>query len=114
MQWEDKHTYGIWGAALGAAALAIVGFTWGDWHTSGGAKKVAEAAGWSALIPVCVDAIFADPAARAQLDVKKPHDYDDVVRDHLKQIGGRTTSDYYQFKRDCGYAVAARMKAAAK
>jgi hypothetical protein len=32
---------GLKGAAVGAAALAIVGFTWGGWVTGGTAKEMA-------------------------------------------------------------------------
>jgi hypothetical protein len=28
---EESWTYSFWGAAAGAAAVAIVGFTWGGW-----------------------------------------------------------------------------------
>lgn len=105
---QEKYTYGLWGAAVGAAALAILGFTWGDWHTSRAAAQQADAAAWSALLPVCADAILADPAAVAALAQKKPRDYDDVVKDHLKSIAGRTDFNY-TFRRDCGKAIEARM-----
>ncbi len=34
---EEKWTYSLWGAAAGAAAIAVVGFTWGGWMTGGNA-----------------------------------------------------------------------------
>ena len=112
LKMNEKYTYGLWGAAAGAAALAIVGFTWGDWHTSKGAMQRAEAAAWTALLPVCADAILANPAALAALKLKKPQDYDDVVRDHLKTIADRSDIGF-MFRRDCGKAIEVRMAQAA-
>jgi hypothetical protein len=49
----------LWGAAGGAIALAIIGFTWGGWVTGGtaqqNAKRAAETAVVAALVPICVD-----------------------------------------------------------
>ena len=104
---QEKYTYGLWGAAAGAVALAIVGFTWGDWHTSKGAAQKAEAAVIIALIPACVKDVMADAAAAAELKVKRTSDYDDVVRDYLKR--GNLTSLGFQFNRDCGKAIEALM-----
>jgi hypothetical protein len=109
---QEKHTYGLWGLAVGAAALAIIGFTWGDWHTSKGATQKAEAAALTALIPACVKDVMADATSAAELKVKRTTDYDDVVRDYrkrdvsLKDMG-------YQFNRDCGRAIETHMKKAA-
>ena len=75
---DQKWTYGLWGAALGAGACMIVGFWSGGWQTSGGSARQAEAAVSAALRPVCVDAILANPAAVAELKVKRAYDYDDV------------------------------------
>src|SRR4029077_5950883 len=41
---QEKYTYGLWGAAVGAIALAVVGFSWGGWSTSGGTTKQVQAA----------------------------------------------------------------------
>ena len=105
---NEKYVHWLQGAAGGAVALAIVGFVWGGWYTAAGAAKQAEAAVSTALLPVCVAAIMADPAAVADLKVKRPSDYDDVVRDHLKTVGNRTALDF-QFRRDCGKAIEAMM-----
>lgn len=47
------------GAAAGAVALAIAGFSWGGWTTAGKAESMAvtrsEDAVVAALAPVCVD-----------------------------------------------------------
>ena len=49
----------LWGVAGGAAALAIVGFTWGGWVTGSKAEasatKRANTAVVDALAPVCVE-----------------------------------------------------------
>lgn len=108
---EQKWTYGLWGAAGGAVVLAVVGFTWGGWVTGGAAARQADEAVSTALLPICADAILANPAAVAALKTKKPNDYDDVVRDHLKTVGNRTTD--YTFWRACGKLVDARMTQAA-
>jgi hypothetical protein len=105
---QEKYTYGLWGAVAGAVALAVVGFTWGGWSTSGGAAKQAEAAVRTALVPACAKEVMADPTAAAELKVKRVTDYDDVVRDFRKRTGGLTDMGY-QFNRDCGKAIEAVM-----
>src|SRR4030095_12288462 len=67
---HEKYRYGLWGAAAGAIALTVVGFTWGGWSTSGGTAKQVEAAVLTALIPGCAKDVMADPAAVAELKVK--------------------------------------------
>jgi hypothetical protein len=105
---QEKYTYGLWGGVAGAVALAVVGFAWGDWHTSSGVKRVSEAAVMTALIPVCVREVMADPAAGAELKVKRTMDYDDVVRDFRKRVIDMPDLGY-QFNRDCGRAIEALM-----
>ena len=105
---QEKYTYGLWGAAAGAVALAVVGFTWGGWSTSGGTAKQVEAAVQTALIPACVKDVMADPTAIAELKVKRVTDYDDVVRDYRKRAGNLTNLSF-QFNRDCGKAIEAVM-----
>jgi hypothetical protein len=49
----------MWGAAGGAAALALIGFVFGGWVTGGTAKEMArqqaDKAVIVALAPICVD-----------------------------------------------------------
>ena len=45
---------GIWGAIAGAVVLAIVGFNWGGWVTSGTADEMAQTAIVDRLVPICV------------------------------------------------------------
>ena len=106
MEWQDKYTYGLWGAAAGAVALAIVGFALGGWYTTGGARRLAVSAVETALIPVCVKDVMADATAAAELKVKRTNDYDDVVRDYLKRIVDSPFGKQgYQFNRACGAAI---------
>ena len=48
----------VWGAIGGAAALAILGFTWGGWVTGGSAQRTAESQASSAVVvalaPICL------------------------------------------------------------
>lgn len=61
----------LYGAALGAAALAVVGFSWGGWVTGSKAevlaKQKASAAVVAALAPICVANFRRDKDAAAQL-----------------------------------------------
>jgi hypothetical protein len=55
---ENTNAY-LWGAALGAIVLAVVGFGWGGWVTGGTAMKnaaiAASEAKVTALAPICAD-----------------------------------------------------------
>ena len=63
------------GAALGAAALAIAGFSWGGWVTSGTAKQMASDQARlevvAALVPICIEQSKLDPQAVATLALLK-------------------------------------------
>ena len=65
----------LWGAAAGAAALAIVGFSWGGWVSGAGAERMAgaraDAATVAALAPICVTQFQANPRAKASLAALK-------------------------------------------
>ena len=56
---------GIKGAAVGAVALAIVGFSWGGWVTGGTAKQIASDQARlevvAALVPICLNQSSQDP-----------------------------------------------------
>jgi hypothetical protein len=66
---------GIKGAAVGAAALAIVGFTLGGWVTGGTAKEMAADQAKleviAALVPICIQQSSLDPQAVATLALLK-------------------------------------------
>jgi hypothetical protein len=61
----------LWGVAGGAAALAIIGFTWGGWVTGGKAEATAvqrvNAAVIEALAPICADKFMHAGNATAKL-----------------------------------------------
>ncbi len=84
---------GIFGAVVGAIALAIVGFTSLGWVTSNDAEsmalKYADAAVVKALVPVCV--------ARAQMDPE--------TGPLLQELAGKTTKwDRRSFVEKAGWA----------
>ena len=81
-----------WGAAGGAIALAIIGFTWGGWVTGGHAKTLADAAVTAALVPICADKFQAGGAlALSTLKAEKDdRDYDDIVIKFVQKVGDRT------------------------
>ena len=68
---QEKWTYCLWGAAGGALALAIVGFSWGGWVTGGTAQKMARQEANTAVVkvltPFCVANFQKSPDAVAKL-----------------------------------------------
>jgi alpha/beta superfamily hydrolase len=74
----------LWGAAAGAVALAIVGFSLGGWVTAGTAQErmrtSAQEAVVASLTPICVAQFRKDPQAKASLATLKQ-------TDHWKQAG---------------------------
>jgi hypothetical protein len=68
----------LWGAVGGAAALAIIGFTWGGWVGGGTADKMAreraDRAVVAALTPVCVQRFQQASDASAQFAALKKID----------------------------------------
>ena len=71
----------LWGAAGGAAALAIIGFTWGGWVTGGSAQKTADNSASSAVVaalaPICLVQFQQKPDSVMQLaTLKKTASYD--------------------------------------
>ena len=59
MKFPAETKPAFWGVAGGAAALAIVGFTWGGWVTGGKAEAAARDRANSAVVvalaPFCVE-----------------------------------------------------------
>jgi hypothetical protein len=77
---------GLKGAAVGAAALAIVGFTWGGWVTGGTAKEMASDQAKlevvAALVPICIQQSSQDPQVvetLAQLKETKSYQRNDML-----------------------------------
>lgn len=64
---------GIYGAAIGAVAIAIAGFSWGGWVTGGTANKMAQSMSRDdltrAMVPVCLDMIDRDPRSGEKIAV---------------------------------------------
>ncbi|MEO1190046.1 MAG: hypothetical protein AAFW60_13340 [Pseudomonadota bacterium] len=62
---------GIYGAVVGAAALAIVGFSWGGWLTGSSARELADDTARdqvvAALVPICVEQSKSDPGGAVTL-----------------------------------------------
>jgi alpha/beta superfamily hydrolase len=77
---------GLKGAAAGAAALAIVGFTWGGWVTGDTAKQMAADQARlevvAALVPICIAQSSQDPQVAetlAQLKNAKSYQRSDML-----------------------------------
>ena len=77
---------GILGTIVGAAVLAIVGFSWGGWVTASTARKSSEAQMASsvatALTPYCIERSKSDPAAGkvlTELKAASSYDRSDVI-----------------------------------
>jgi len=69
----------LWGAAAGAIALAIVGFSWGGWMTGGAAETLATNRAATAVIvaltPICVEKFRQAADASANLAEMKKATY---------------------------------------
>ncbi len=65
MEMPEYIKPGLMGAAVGAVAIAIVGFSWGGWVTGSTANQIAnersEDAVLAALTPICVLNSSRDP-----------------------------------------------------
>lgn len=61
----------LWGAVVGAIALAIVGFNWWGWMTTSGAEGMAETYADEAIVaamtPLCVQRAQAEPDATERM-----------------------------------------------
>ena len=71
----------LMGAAIGAAALAFIGFTWGGWVTGGTATKMADQKASAAIVlafaPMCVENFRHQQDAGTQLiNFQKLSSYD--------------------------------------
>jgi alpha/beta superfamily hydrolase len=81
------------GAAAGAAALAIVGFSWGGWVTGGSAEKFAADQARNevvaALVPICLEQSKQDPQAADTLAQLKDA-YFNERRDMVMKAGWAT------------------------
>jgi hypothetical protein len=92
------------GAAVGAVATMVVGFTWGGWMTGGTANRLtaerADIAIVAALTPVCVEKFLQNSDAQANLvAIKKIPSYweqgEYVQKGGWATQPGATSSDYH-------------------
>lgn len=92
---------GLWGAAGGAIAMAIVGFSQLGWTTKGTAEQMAQdradTAVVSALVPFCVLKAQQDPDhatfAKFQAEQSSYSRSDLVLKAGWATVGGNTTPD---------------------
>ena len=63
---------GLYGAAIGAIALAVVGFSWGGWVTGSTAQNMAQTASKAAVVkamtPYCVARSKNDPQSASIME----------------------------------------------
>lgn len=83
----------LYGAIVGAIALAIVGFSWGGWVTGGSADRMAAEKARhevvAALVPICIEQSNQDPqAAETLARLKETNRYQ---RDELLMKAGWAT-----------------------
>ena len=97
------------GAAAGAVASMVIGFSWGGWMTGGSAIKLvderANTAVVAALTPVCTEKFLQNGDAKANLAVLQKISTTWEQGDYLQKGGwatrpGATSSDY-QLARAC-------------
>lgn len=84
---------GVYGALLGAATLAIVGFSWGGWVTGGTPQDRAEELSHETLtagmVPACLDMALRDPQRLVKLEtIRAASRYQQ--RDALMEAGWAT------------------------
>ena len=87
-------TPGLYGAAVGAVALAIVGFSWGGWVTGQTADKMASDQSRlevvAALVPICVEQSKQDPQVKQTLTNLEALSSNYKRRDMLIEAGWAT------------------------
>ena len=89
----DSLTRLLQGAAAGAVATIIIGFSWGGWTLGSTAKQMSEqkmsAALVAVLAPMCVDKFRGGPdAAQQMVEFKKVSSW---MQDSYIQKGGWAT-----------------------
>jgi hypothetical protein len=113
MKFPAETKPALLGAAAGAIALAIYGFTWGGWMTAGSAERAAkqrsEAAVVTALLPVCVSRFQAGAdAATHMAALKKASSWEQssyIEKGGWANMPGSTTANS-DLARACAEALA--------
>jgi hypothetical protein len=99
---EEKWMYSLWGAAAGAAALAVVGFTWGGWTTGSNAEAMAlkrsQAAVVAVLTPICIQRFQANANAPVKLAELKNIGVSWLRRDYVVNGGWATFGQERSFE----------------
>lgn len=103
---------GIYGVLIGAAAVGIVGFTWGGWVTGGTAHDRAMALSHddvvAAMVPVCLDMARTDPERASKLAaIRETSRYQ--RRDALMEAGWATVPGAEAPDRDIAQACLASL-----
>ena len=114
MQTPEWLKPGLYGAACGAIALAIVGFSWGGWVTGGTARTMAadqsKADVVAALSLICVDQSKRDPQLAERVEAIKAASSwnrgDLVMKNGWATMPGTSESNS-QVARDCAAKLSA-------
>ena len=99
---EEKWMYSLWGAAAGAAVLAVVGFTLGGWTTASNAEAMAlkrsQAAVVAVLTPICIQRFQANANAPVKLAELKNIGASWLRRDYIVNGGWATFGQERSFE----------------
>jgi hypothetical protein len=114
MQTPEWLKLGLYGAACGAVALAVIGFSWGRWVTGGTARTMAadqsKAEVVTALSLICVDQSKRDPQlAERVAAIKTASSWnrgDLVLKNGWATMPG-TADGNSQVAKDCADTIAA-------
>lgn len=114
MQTPEWLMPSLYGAACGAVALAVIGFSWGGWVTGGTARTMAahqsKAEVVTALSLICVDQSKRDPQlAERVAAIKTASSWnrgDLVLKNGWATIPG-TAEGVSQVAKDCADKIAA-------
>jgi len=89
----DSLTRLVQGAAAGAIAIVVVGFTWGGWTTASGTQKLVENAQQASVVrvlaPICADKF--QHSAEAGTNLKALNAADSWKRNDMIEKAGWTT-----------------------
>jgi hypothetical protein len=101
---------GLTGAALGAVATVVVGFSQGGWYTSKSAEQLADerssVAVVDALVPICVAQSKLDPESGAKITKMATMVTGYERRDYVMKAGWATSSEADGPNRDVASACA--------
>jgi hypothetical protein len=114
MQTPEWLKPGLYGAACGAVALAIIGFSWGGWVTGGTARTMAADQSNAELVTtlslICVDQSKRDPQLAERVAALKTASSwnrgDLVLKNGWATMPG-TAEGNSQVAKDCADKIAA-------